>query len=117
MADSTRIDPDDVSRIIMLAFGSMEQGGMYWCYVAVKPSRYDEFTRAMKSRQYNMQNFVGDGFGEVIVSGEGGLPPRDVTKQVAEIFGIPIKQLFASIDPMQAISRGVEAMKAKPDQG
>lgn len=111
MAESPSNDPDRIARIIMLTFGKLEQGGDYWCYVAVKPNRYEEFKRAMAGRQYNIQNFPGDGYGEVIVSGEGGLPPQDVTKQVAQMFGIPIRQLFDNIDPIQAITKGIESLK------
>src|SRR5437763_1785055 len=111
MAD-TAITQDSAARIIMLAFGNMEQGnGMYWAYVAVKPSRYEEFKRAMAGKQYNIQNFVKDEFGEVVVSGEGGLPPRDVTKQVAQLFGIPINQLFSDADPMPIINKAIDKLK------
>jgi len=96
---------DDKARVIMLTFGHLEQGGMYWCYVAVKPTRYEEFKKLTGGKQYNIQNFVADGFGEIVVSGEGSLPPKEVTQQVAEIFGVPIKQLFADIDPLSEIAK------------
>lgn len=112
MADNTANPaPDDVARIIMLTFGQMEQGGTYWCYVAVKPSRFEEFKAAMAAKSYNIQNFANDGYGEVIVSGDGGLPPRDVTKQVALMFNIPIRTLFDNIDPQTAIAMGIEELK------
>lgn len=107
-------DPDDVSRILMLAFGKMEDGvNMFWCYVAVKPSRYDEFRRTMAGKYYNLQNYVTDGFGEIVVSGPGGLPPKEVTALVGKQFGIPLKDLFADVDPMQKISKGIEVLKSK----
>lgn len=105
------VNPDQHSRIVMLAFGKMEHGGNYWCYVSVKPSRYDDYQRRLATKQYNMQNFVADGFGEVIVSGEGNLPPQDVTKKVAQMFGIPIKELFAQAEPKQAAMDKVNALK------
>lgn len=105
------INPDDHSRIVMLAFGSMERGGKYWCYVAVKPGRYDAYRAALDTGQYNMQNFAADGFGEVIVSGEGSLPPQEITKQVADMFAIPVKQLFAQIDPKEAALNLVNTLK------
>ena len=52
-----------------------------------------------------------DEFGEVVVSGEGGLPPRDITKQVAQLFGVPINQLFADTDPMPIINNAIEKLK------
>ncbi len=115
MAEHKPLDPDNVARVVMLAFGNMEQGGMYWAYVAVRPSRYEEFKRRMTGKTYNIQNFVKDEFGEVVVSGEGGLPPREVTKQVALLFGVPVKQLFADIDPLEAIARGVKKLEENED--
>jgi len=118
MADANQpITPDSAARIVMLAFGNMDQGGMYWAYVAVKPSRYEKFKRLMVGKKYNMQNFVKDGFGEVVVSGEGSLPPRDVTKQVAELFGVPINQLFADIDPVAVIEQNIEKFKENDNTG
>jgi hypothetical protein len=111
MADHDALSLDDEARIVLLLFGPLESGGEYWCYVAVKPSRHDEFKRAMDSKRYNIQNFVSDDFGEVIVSGEGGLPPRDITKQVAAMFNVPIRQLFSDIDPQAALAMALEDRK------
>jgi hypothetical protein len=91
------IDSDDISRIVTLTYGTMDHGGPYWCYLAVRPSRYSEFKAAMDSKRYNIQNFDKDGFGEVIVSGEGVMPPKDITLKVAEMFNIPVKELFADV--------------------
>jgi len=115
MAATTSITPDNAARVIVLTFGNMEQGGMYWAYVAVKPSRYEEFKRIAAGKKYNIQNFVKDGFGEVIVSGDGGLPPREVTKQVATLFNVPINQLFADIDPIVAIEKGIDKLIENDD--
>lgn len=94
----------------MLAFGAMNHGGPYWCYVAVKPGRYDEFQAAMQSKKYDMQRFEKDEFGEVIVSGEGVVPPGDVTRQVAEMFAIPISQLFQDTSPKKTIMVKLEEL-------
>ena len=110
MADNP-IDPDKLSRIVMLAYGKMDHGGPYWVYVAVRPSRYAEFQKAMASKQYNMQSFDADGYGEVIVSGEGVMPPHDVTKQVAKMFNIPINELFKVTDPNKVIFAKIEELK------
>jgi hypothetical protein len=109
---ATAITADNRSRIVMLAFGNMQHGNsMYWAYLAVKPTRYEEFRRIMAGKKYNIQNFVKDEFGEVVVSGEGGLPPRDVTKKVAQLFGIPINELFADINPIPVIEQAIEKLK------
>ena len=102
------LDSDDISRIVMLTYGAMEDGGQYWCYVAVRPSKYTAFSAAMDSKQYNIQQFEKDGYGEVIVSGRGVMPPRDVTRKVAEMFNIPPKQLFADIGHNKQINAIVE---------
>jgi hypothetical protein len=104
-------DPDQLSRIVMLAYGKMDHGGPYWCYVAVKPTRYDDFQAALASKQYNMQNFVTDGYGEVVVSGEGVIPPQDVTAKVAEMFNVPVSQLFKETNPKQAVIDKLQKME------
>ena len=104
------IDPDKLSRIVVLTYGQMNHGGPYWCYVAVKPSRYEAFKNAMDSKQYHMPKFEADGFGEVIVSGEGVVPPGDVTKEVAKMFNIPVRQLFAQTDPMMEINHKIKQL-------
>lgn len=107
------ITKDDLSRIVTLVFGTMDHGGVYWCYAGVAPSRYDEFKKLIASKNYNMQNFVKDGFGEIIVSGEGNLPPVDVTKQVAQAFNVKLRDMFADIDPQKAIDLEFEALSKK----
>lgn len=105
---------DTLSRIIALTFGHMDNGGNYWCYVAVKPSRYDEFQKAMSSKAYNIQRFPDDGYGEVIVSGEGITPPPEVTSQVAKLFNIPVKDFFKDIDPKKTISDKLQYIAKTP---
>lgn len=83
---------DNASRLITLVRGMMEQGGFYWCYVAVKPNLVTKFQQAIKNK-YNIQNFVKDAYGEVVVSGRGKEPPEDVTKKVEEMFGVTFQQI------------------------
>jgi hypothetical protein len=82
----------DDSRIITLVRGVMQQGGFYWCYVAIKSELIKKFQQAVNNK-YNIQNFVQDGYGEVIVSGRGKEPPAEITKQVSEMFGITFQQI------------------------
>lgn len=109
------IDRDNVGRIIMLTYGKMEHGGPYWCYVAIKPSRFEEYKTAMASKQYNMQNFDLDGFGEIVVSGEGATPPQDVTQKVAALFDAPIRELFKDADPMATLDQKIQHLSGNPD--
>lgn len=106
-----KLDPNDVARVVMLVLGNMDHGGPYWAYVAIKPGRYEEFKHAIGTKKYNIQNFVKDEYGEAVVSGEGALPPQAVTKEVAALFNVPIKQLFADIDPLDAIARGIKKLE------
>ena len=85
-------DKNGVSRLVILVRGLMENRGSYWCYVAVKPSLAKKFKNAIASK-YNIQNFVKDAYGEVIVSGRGRTPPQEVTDKVAEIYGVSPKAL------------------------
>ena len=104
-------DPDSLSRIIMLAFGRMDHGGTYWSYVAIKPSRYDAFRAAMSSMTYNMQDFDKDGYGEVVVSGEGDRPPADITKKVAKMFDVSISDLFKDVAPDETLRKHFEMLQ------
>lgn len=102
---SEPITQDDIARVIVLVRGMMEGGkGFYWCYVAVKPSRYDEF-KLVVTQKYNIQNFVKDGFGEVVVSAAGREPPKEVTEKVAEMFGVPAGSLFTDSNPIGTINQ------------
>src|SRR3954467_9828223 len=104
---------DGVARIIFLVRGLMEDGtGFYWCYVAVKPSRHQEFKKALDNK-YNIQNFVDDGYGEVIVSGAGDVPPGEITAQVAELFGVSAQSFFKDRDPDATLA---EKLKASGEQ-
>lgn len=51
-----------------------------------------KFQQAVKNR-YNIQNFVKDEYGEVIVSGRGKTPPIEVTNHVSQIFNITFEQI------------------------
>jgi hypothetical protein len=110
MSDNPQHDPDSLARILLLTFGTMDHGGPYWTYVAVKPSRYQEFLRAVTSKQYDMQNFDKDAYGEVVVSGEGRKPPTDVTRKVAKMFDVPIRELFKDDKPEETIRKKIEAL-------
>ena len=92
VTDAALDNGDSASRLVVLVRGLMETRGSYWCYVAVKPSLASKFQKAIAAK-YNIQNFVKDAYGEVIVSGIGRTPPQEVTEKVAEIFGISPKDL------------------------
>ncbi len=104
---------DSLARVIMLVYGRMKDNkGSYWCYVAVKPSEYDKFRALHKEGKVNLYEFEQNGFGEVIVSGTGVTPPQEVTRQVAKVYGIQIRDLFGDVDPHAVISAKIAQMKA-----
>lgn len=113
--DASTLPPnvDQLARIIMLVYGRMREGkGSYWCYVAVRPSEYDKFRTLHKGNKINLYEFEQDGFGEVIVSGTGVTPPQEVTRQVAKVYGINIRDLFGDVDPQAIIAAKIAQMKA-----
>ncbi len=82
----------DETRFITLVRGVMQKGGFYWCYLAVKPELMTKFQQAVENK-YNIQNFVKDGYGEVVVSGAGRTPPKDVTEKVCQMFNTTFEEL------------------------
>ena len=106
-----KYDPDALSRVIMLLYGKMDHGGPFWCYVAIKPSKFEAFKEAEKNGSIDLYNF--DPFGEVIVSAEGATPPEEVTLKVAEMYGADASTFFQPIDPIAEISKKIDEMKAK----
>lgn len=115
-ANSTTAQPDNISRIVMLTYGRMQDGnGSYWCYVAVKPSQYDRFMARLKAGTLDLHHYEEDGFGEIIISGPGLLPPPEVTRDVAKMFKANVKELFTDADPQSAIARKIDALKKKAE--
>lgn len=81
MTIATAPSESDEKRIVILVRGIMNSGGFYWCFVAVKPELVTKFQKELVNK-YNIQNFVKDGYGAVIVSGKGRTPPDDILKQL-----------------------------------
>lgn len=104
-------DPDTLSRVIILVYGTMNHGGPYWCYVAVKPSKLEKYHTAQAEGALNLYDFAE--YGEVIVSGEGDAPPDYVTRNVAETYNCDVSTFFQPIDPLAEIGRRIDALKAK----
>lgn len=112
MSDPQMMNPDNLARMVMLVYGPMQDGkGSYWCYVAIKPSEYQRFVGLHKARKINLLDFEKEGFGEIIVSGQGVRPPSEITYQVAQIYKINIKDLFGEINPESVLSKKIAQMK------
>lgn len=101
--------PDDMTRVIMLVYAILDSGKPCWVYVAVKPTKYDDFTAAQKNGSIDLYNFSP--FGEIIVSGEGKSPPDDITLKVAEMYQTDPTTLFQPIDVEAEIARRMEEIK------
>lgn len=89
-------NPDLLSRIIVLMYGILESGGPCWIFSAVKPSKYQAFLTAYKESKLDVYNF--EGFGEIIVSGEGKSPPDQITLKVAEMYQTSPSELLQPIE-------------------
>ena len=109
------IDPivtqDHVARLITMAFGMMSNAKPFWCFVAVKPSRFLEMQKLIAAKTFDINLFVGLGMGEVVVSGEGIMPSNDVVKKVAQLFGLTVRELFKDVDADDIIAKEIERVK------
>jgi hypothetical protein len=106
------INADDVTRIIMLIYGKLEDGNPFWCYVAVKPSQFEAFKAAEAAGTINLYEFAP--YGEVIVSAPGQTPPAEVTRQVAEMYGADPSTFFQPIDPLAAVDEKLKEWQENP---
>ena len=66
------ITPDHVARRVMLIYGTMSDSNPFWCFVSVKPSRYDHLQKLVAEKKLDIRNFVQDGFGEICGAGHSG---------------------------------------------
>lgn len=105
------VNPDDIARVIVLVYGVLDDSKPFWCYVAVKPSRYQPFLDAQKEGALNLYEFGP--FGEVIISGEGNQPPEAVTLKVAEVYQTDPRKFFSPIDPEAEVAKKVEEYEEK----
>ena len=105
--------PDHVARVVMLVYGLMSNSQPFWCFVAVKPSRYKELQGLVAGKNFDIRTYEKQGFGEIVVSGEGVTPPNDVVQAVAKMFDVPVKKLFDESDPNIAIANEIERLKKK----
>ena len=100
---------DELTRIIVLVYGMLENKSPCWVYVAVKPSKYQGFLTAQKEGKLDLYQF--DPFGEIIVSGEGKQPPDEITLKVAEMYQTDPTTLFQPIDIEEEIGKRMDEAK------
>ena len=105
------LSPDNIARVVVLVFGKLADARPFWCFVTVKPSRRADFNQKVQTKTLDLTRYVEDGFGEIVVSGESLMPPREVLKDVATLFNVPIRQLFADFDFDAEITKEIEKLK------
>ena len=108
---TNHMTPDDVARLVTLIYGTMGDSKPFWCFVAVKPSKYAQLQKLATNKTLDIKKYEEDGFGEIVVSGEGVIPPNDVIKTVATMFNTPISKLFQDVDADAVIAREIERIK------
>lgn len=72
---------DEKARIIVLVRGELEEGGPYYAYLALMPSKADAYEKAMASGKVVSLSE----FGKVIEWGKGENPPEDVVQRMEEL--------------------------------
>lgn len=108
MTDTPTTNPNDLARMVMLVFGKLQDGkGSYWCYVAIKPTEYKRFNTLYTSGKLNLYHFESEGFGEIIVSGQGRQPPEEVTYQVARVYQLNIDELYKDTDAEKSLQKKI----------
>jgi len=103
--------PDDLTRIIVLIYGMLENNMPCWIYVAVKPSKYEGFIADQKEGRLDIYQFTP--YGEIIVSGEGKSPPDEITLKVAEMYQTDPTKIFQPIDIEEEIAKRMEEAMQK----
>ena len=77
------LDLDNDTAVLAFTNGQMEDGTPYYAYVAVKPSRYQEFYNISKAREPMV---IGE-FGTIVACGAELMPPADVQQQMRDEYG------------------------------
>ena len=112
LTPNATVNADDVTRIILLIYGKLDTGGPFWCYVAVKPSKFEDFKKAEAEGKIDLYAF--EPYGEVIVSAAGETPPADVTAKVAEMYDADPSTFFQPMDPIKAVDEKLAEWQKNP---
>lgn len=107
--EKTSTNPDDYTRIVTLIKGKAVEGN-FWCYVAVKPSRYDDVEKAYNEGRLDISKFVENGYGEIIVSGLGDDPPNQVTAKVQVMYMDNPNRPFDPKDPKKQLDAAMREL-------
>lgn len=75
-------EADENVDILVLTSGTLADGGDFYAYVAIPPSKYQAFLEAEQAGNYNLAEF-----GEILASGDTLEPPAEVAKEMEEKYG------------------------------
>ncbi|MEJ0010603.1 MAG: hypothetical protein WDN72_08990 [Alphaproteobacteria bacterium] len=109
-----KYDPDKLSRIIMLIYGRMDHGGPFWCYAAIKPSKFEAFKKAEEAGAIDLYKF--DEFGRSSSPPRARRRRRTSPRKVAEMYGADPATFSRPIDPMVEIGKKIDEIKAADEQ-
>lgn len=109
--DLPDLSPDNIARSVVMVFGKLADGKPFWCFVTVKPSMRPAFNEKLKAKTLDLARYVEEGLGEIVVYGETPVPPREILIDVAAMFNVPIRQLFADFDLDAEIAKEVARLK------
>jgi hypothetical protein len=82
-SDEELAKSDEYTSILVFIHGAMADGRPYYAYVAVKPSKYKEFSALTA----NKQNFVINDYGKVLMCGYTYDPPPRVVERMRKEYG------------------------------
>ncbi|NBO17925.1 MAG: hypothetical protein EBV03_01630 [Proteobacteria bacterium] len=109
--ETFEITPDNVARAVTMIFGKSGAGTPFWCFITVKPTALKTVQERAKSKTLNLLTYESDGFGEIIVSGDGVVPPKEVLKTVASMFNVPLRKMFDSFDMDDVVQKEIQSLK------
>jgi tetratricopeptide (TPR) repeat protein len=78
------LEADEDTSIVSFSHGTMADGRPYWAYIAVKPSKYREFSRRSAARE----TLVLRDYGEVLEAGYGKEVPAAVQQKMKEKYNL-----------------------------
>lgn len=78
---------DAYTSVTLLVKGRLQEGGLYWAYIAMKPSMISEFKDANKRGMFDLEEY-----GAILEFGEGGHPPADLVERMYRTYGMPVEK-------------------------
>lgn len=105
------LSPDNVARAVTMVFGKSGAGTPFWSFITVKPSALETVKQRVQNKSLNLLTYAEDGFGEIIVTGDGVMPPKDVLKMVSQMFNVPLRQMFNTFDMDAVVQKEIQSLK------